>query len=99
MKKPNNRLLKKIYLWDKYLNESEQIMSWSGEIKSILYENNLNHVYDSQLLFPVKSVVKQLEESFYKKQLVLVENMCKNKPKLRTFVTFKDFKTISPHVY
>ena len=94
MKKPNNRLLKKIYLWDKYLNESEQIMSWSGEIKSILYENNLNHV-----VFPVKSVVKQLEESFYKKQLVLVENMGKNKPKLRTFVTFKDFKTISPHVY
>ena len=40
-----------------------------------------------------------MEESFYRKQLVLVKNICKNKPKLRTFVAFKDFKTISPHVY
>ena len=88
-----------IYLWDKYLNESEQITSLSSEIKLILYENNLKHVYDAQLVFPVKSVVKQLEESFYRKQMVLVENICKNKPKLRTFVHFKDLKTISPHVY
>ena len=33
------------------------------------------------------------------KQQILVENVCMNKPKLRTFVTFKDFKSISPHVY
>ena len=38
-------------------------------------------------------------ESLYKKQQILVENVCRNKPKLRTFVTFKDFKSISPHVY
>ena len=29
LKTPNNRLMKKIYIWDKYLNESEQISSWS----------------------------------------------------------------------
>jgi hypothetical protein len=86
-------------LWDKYLNESQQIISWTSEVKSVLYDNNLHHVYDAQQIFPVKSIVKQLEESLYKKQLVQVENVCMHKPKLRTFVTFKDFKRLPPHVY
>ena len=81
--------MKKIYLWDKYLNDTEQITTWSSEIKSILYENNLNQVYDNQQIFPVKLVVKQLEESLFKKQQALVENVCSIKPKLRTFITFK----------
>ena len=99
LKTDNDRLMKKIYLWDKYLNDTEQITTWSSEIKSILYENNLNQVYDSQQIFPVKCIVKQLEKSLLEKQQILVENVCMNKPKLRTFVTFKDFKSISPHVY
>ena len=99
LKTDNTRLMKKIYLWDKYLNETEQITTWSSEIKSILYENNLNQVYDSQQIFQVKIIVKQLEESLFKKQQIIVENVCRTKPKLRTFVTFKDFQTISPHVY
>ena len=28
-----------------------------------------------------------------------MENECRNNPKLRTFVTFKDFGSTSPHVY
>ena len=32
-------------------------------------------------------------------QLEIEENKCRAKPKLRTFVTFKDFKNISSHVF
>ena len=99
MKTADHRLMKKVYNWDKKLNEGQHIFSWSNEIKSILYQNNLNYVYDNQLMFPVKPIVKQLEESLYKVQLAQVENICRNKPKLRTFVTFKDFNNIPPHVY
>ena len=99
LKMPDYRLMKKVYNWDKTLNDSQQIFSWSSEIKSILYDNNLNHVYDAQLMFPVKNIVKQLEECLFKNQLVIVENECRAKPKLRTFVTFKDFKNISPHIF
>ena len=99
LKTDNSRLMKKIYLWDKYLNETEQITTWSHEIKSILYENNLNQVYDSQQIFPVKDIVKQLEESLLKNQQIIVENVCRTKPKLQTFVTFKNFESLSPHVY
>ena len=40
LKTENDRLMKKIYSWNKYVNETEQITTWLGEIKSILYENN-----------------------------------------------------------
>ena len=84
---------------DKYLNESKKIVSWSSEVKSILYDNSLNHVYDAQQTFQVKTIVNQLKGCLFDKQQVLIENECKDKPKLRTFITFKDFKNVPPHIY
>ena len=34
----------------------------------------------------------------FEKQHKILETECKNKPKLRTFMLFKDFKTLPPHV-
>jgi hypothetical protein len=99
VKTPCNRLMKKVYYWDKYLNDSNQIKSWSSEVKSILYSNSLAHIYDAQQMFPVKDVVKQLSKSLKNVQQIRVEIECKNKPKLRTFITFKDFNSLPPHVY
>ena len=96
VKTPSNRLMKKVYLWDKHLNESNQIKSWSSEVKSILYSNSLAHIYDAQQIFPV---VKQLSKTLQNTQQIRAEIECKNKPKLRTFITFKDFNTLPPHVY
>ena len=81
-----------------YLNESEQLFSWSSEIKYIFYNSNLNHVYDAYIMFPVKDIVKQLEESLFKMQLVCTETICRNKPTLRTFVTLRIFQ-ISQHMF
>ena len=50
-------------------------------------------------MFPVKDVVKQLSKSLENMQQIRVEIECKNKPKLRTFITFKDFNNLPPHVY
>ena len=99
LKTPDYRLLKKVYIWDKRLNESQKIFSWSSEVKTILYDNNLNYLFDNQLMFPVKIIVKQLEKLLYRAQLVSIEAECRSKPKLRTFITFKDFENIPPHVY
>ena len=90
LKTDDNRLLKKIYVWDKYLNESKKIVSWSSEVKSILYDNSLNHVYDAQQIFQVKTIVNQLKGCLFDKQQVLIENECKDKPKLRTFITLSN---------
>ena len=99
MKAPSNRLMKIVYAWDKHLNDVGQINSWSSEIKLILYDTNLQHVYDLQQMFQVKDVVKQLNTALFNTQQEWVENECKQKPKLRTFVKFKDFKTLPPHVF
>ena len=50
-------------------------------------------------MFPVKDVVKQLSKSLKNMQQIRIEIECRNKPKLRTFITFKDFNNLPPHVY
>ena len=95
---PSNSLLYKIYVWDRNLNESKQINTWSSEIKTICYEHNMAHVFDQQQIFPTKSTIKQLKSSMYKMQQQLLKTECENKPKLRTFMLFKDFENLPPHV-
>ena len=98
MRTPSYRLMYRVFKWDCHLNESGRISTWSNEVKSILYDSNLGHIYDRQQLFPVKSIISELKESLVKKQQILLKNECQQKPKLRTFVTFKDFESLPPHV-
>ena len=60
MRTPKHRLMYRVFMWDRHLNSSGEISTWSNEIKTILYENNLNQLYDSQQIFPAKNVVTQL---------------------------------------
>jgi hypothetical protein len=98
MRTPRHRLMYRVFMWDRQLNESQQISTWSSEIKSILHEYNLNQVYDFQQIFPVKNIITQLKTCMLSKQQELIQTECENKPKLRTFVTFKDYTTLPPHV-
>ena len=41
----------------------------------------------------------KLKESFIKMQQTRLQTECNSKPKLRTFVKFKDFNTLPPHLY
>jgi hypothetical protein len=50
---------------------------------------DLYDLYDAQKIFPVKDVIKQLSKSLQNIQQVEIE--CRNKPSLRTSITFKDF--------
>ena len=58
----------------------------------------MSHIYDDEQIFPVKSVVLKIQNSMKNKQIENAMIACNDKPKLRTFVTFKDFKSISPHM-
>ena len=98
MNTPSNRLMYRVYIWDRKLNESEGINTWSGEVKSILNEHNLGDIFEKQQIFPSKTTIAQLKSSMYKKQLELVKTECESKPKLRTFLLFKDFRNLPPHV-
>ena len=45
LKMADNRLTRKVFLWDKQLNDSNQISSWSSEIKSIFSDCNMLHIW------------------------------------------------------
>ena len=94
----SHRLMYKIYKLDLKLNESGLLKSWSHEIKTVLQENNLTKIFIDQHIFPEKSIALQLQESMMMRQRTIIENECANKPKLRTFMTFKDFRAPSPHL-
>ena len=56
-------------------------------------------MYDGQQIFPIRNIVQQLKNDLFKKQKIRVENECKEKPKLRTFIAFKYLQILPPHVY
>merc|ERR1711954_306133 len=50
-------------------------------------------------IFSIKDIIYKLKTSMREKQQVLIKTECENKPKLRTFLLFKDFQTLPrPHV-
>ena len=74
------------------------ISTWSSEVKDILYTHNQSHIYDGKVLFPVKTIVAQIRSKIYDKQIEIVKTECNSKPKLRTFVTFKEYSYLPPHM-
>ena len=94
----STRLIFRIYKWDLKLNETGVIKSWSSEVKSIMEEHNLGAVFEAQVIFPVKPVVTELRKSMLSKQQLALKDECISKPKLRTFIQFKEFDKISPHI-
>ena len=94
----DSRLIKHTYSWDYELNKAGLIKTWSSEVKTVLQENNLEQVYTLQQVFHTNLVSSRLKASLFEKQKALVQNECKDKPKLRTFVAIKDFDNVSPHI-
>ena len=98
LKTAHNRLLFKVYQWDRNLFETRGLRNWSYEVNDILVNNNLGHIFNSSQIFPVKATAELLKKSMQVKQQEIVQTECETKAKLRTFLTFKDFKTVPPHI-
>ena len=91
VKMDETRLTKKIHLWDKTFSEVNNIQTWSSEVRDVLLTHNLANYFDPQLNFCSQSIIVKLKESMSVKQSIDLMNICHEKPKLRTFVTFKEF--------
>ena len=90
LKMPPNRLCKQIYNWDKSLN----IQNWTNEVKNIFYETGQIHIFESGDIFPIRTIIGKIKSTHTKTQKNMLEMECINKPKLRTFITFKNFETV-----
>ena len=64
----NERLTKKVYLWDRVLNDGNVISSWSSEVKNIFYTCGLNTIFDVNSSFPLKSTIQTIKEKFLQDQ-------------------------------
>ena len=59
----------------------------------------MGHIFDQQQIFSQKETIQNLKSLMFEKQKQLVKDECEKKPKLRTFMQFKDFQTMpAPHV-
>ena len=90
IKMEQSRLPKKVFNWDKYLNEN-RVNTWFNEVRSIFYESDLKILFDSGLDFDVNFTSKYMEDKFKLKQAEELHHECVLLPKLRTFIRFKDF--------
>ena len=94
----NSRLTKQVYLWDRSLNDSNTISSWSSEVKHVFYSCNLNSTYDANRPFSLQCILKSMKLKLKSEQAEYLKNECEQKPKLRTFLTFKEFNKIPSYV-
>ena len=88
----NSKLAKKIYLWDRELNENNGLKTWSTEVKLIFEKTNSLATFSSNNIFNLKATVNDMISSFKIKQQEYLILECGLKPKLRTFNLFKDFQ-------
>ena len=91
LKMKDTRLTKQIYLWDKSFFELLNLQTWSSEVRDILLNHNLGHIFAPQANFCPNLVIKQLKDSMAIMQNMDLKNRCLEKPKLRTYVQIKDF--------
>ena len=81
----NNRLTKKILLYDQNLsNCNPNLPTWSSEIKQITTRNNL--LFSIDRIRP-KLCLQMLHESLLKKDIIMFRQECLKLPKLRTYNT------------
>ena len=76
-----NRLTKKIFRWDKSLC----LNNWSSDIHLLLQNNNLVNIFDQGILCDFSRFKSEQLENYGRDW----RNMVEQKPKLRTYATFK----------
>ena len=90
-KMEETRLTKKICRWDTLFADHYNVQTWASEVKTILHSNNLAHYFNTNANISAQPIIQNLKESLVLKQNVELQNVCHEKPKLRTYVKFMEF--------
>ena len=98
LKMDDNKLTKKVFNWDKDLNDRKVVDSWYNEVKTILSECSYQHIYEIGSVFPLKSTLKSIKQSLKIRQNECLKLECGNMPKLRIFNLFKNFEQTASYI-
>ena len=99
LKMNDSRLTKQIFLWDRSLNEKQIVSTWTNEVKEIFKSFDAIGIFNSHLSFDIKLTVTDMRKAFVSSQNDFLANECVQKPKLRTFNTFKDFQVAPAYIF
>ena len=89
LKMDESRLTKKVYLWDRSINNRNVVSSWTNEVKNIFYSCGLHLIFDDEIIFPLKLILDNIKAKFKIDQADYLKNECLQQSKLRTFNKFK----------
>ena len=93
----DTRLTKRIFLWDLEFGKTQNFPTWNKEVEAILTRNDLRGTFNLNI-FDIKSTINTLQSSLFKKDQAKLENLCQNRPKLRTYVQITDFNVDKPYL-
>ena len=82
LKMDDGRLTKKVYNWDRSLNNDNVILTWSSEVMKILYSCGLNSIFDNNTPFPLKMTIETIKENYFRDQAEYLRLECEQQPKL-----------------
>ena len=94
----NKKLTKQVYLWDKHLNDTNIVKTWTSEVRQIFADCNNLDIFLSNSTFELKSKIVQISSEFNTKQVEYLRQECQDKPKLRTFNLFKMFQETPAYI-
>ena len=92
------RLTRVIVEWDKLVSPHIPRDTWTDEIQSIFHEHNVLTIFESGSSFTSKLFFDNLKHSMMKVQAIQLKSECEDKPKLRTFIKFKNFLNIPAYL-
>ena len=98
LKMDNTRLTKRIMLWDNKINDSKIVCTWSSEARQIFEECNMQTIYDAKTYFNKQEIISLISSKLMVFQKANLEAECRLKPKLRTFLKIKDFKSSAAYI-
>ena len=98
LKMDDGRLTKKVYKWDRSLNDLNVVSSWTNEVKAIFYLCGLNAIFDNNIPFPLKLTVDTIKSKFISDQLEYLKHECEQQTKLRTFNQFKEYGSVPAYI-
>ena len=99
LKMQNDRLTKKVFMWDKMLNNSGTVNTWYNEVKEILNNCNFQYIYETGAIFPLRPTILSITDTLKSRQNNDLKIECLAMPKLRTFNLFNDFETQPSFLY
>ena len=85
LKLSENNMSRKIFLWDKKVNNNNQVQSWYSEVRTIFIDNEMQDLFESGNIFTLKQVIKKMNKRMLTRQQTMLKSQCVDAPKMRTF--------------